>query len=93
MVDLGAQRQLNEIVVYNRIDTQKNGASRSAHLQAWLSDDGEAWSNVYSRQDDVPFGGADGKPLRILMHGRPARFVRLSLPGSTILCLDEIEVY
>jgi hypothetical protein len=93
MVDLRAPHQLNEIVVYNRIDTLKNGAGRSVHLHAWLSDDGGAWSNVYSRLDNIPFGGADGKPLRIPMHRQAARFVRLSLPGNTILCLDEIEVY
>jgi hypothetical protein len=93
MVDLGTEQHLNEIVVYNRIDGQVNGASRSAHLQISLSDDGESWSKVYSRSDDSLFGGADGKPLRILMHGRPARFIRLGLQGKTILCLDEIEVY
>lgn len=92
-VDLGASIPLQEVVVYNRIDTFPRGAVLSSHLRVFLSADGEHWSRVFERHDDEPFGGADGKPLRVLLYGREARFVRLGLPGHGILCLDEVEVY
>lgn len=93
MVDLGSPVPINEVVVYNRIDTTPNGATRAVHLEIYLSQDGESWSKVFSREEDLVFGGADGNPLRVMIYGRTARFVRLGLPGKTLLCLDEIEVY
>jgi SAM-dependent methyltransferase len=93
MVDLGSQNPVDEVVVYNRIDTVANAAVRAAHLRIYLSSDGASWSMVFSREEDAAFGGADGRPLRVLTGGQEARFVRLALPGKTILCLDEIGVY
>jgi hypothetical protein len=93
MVDLGSETRITEVVVYNRIDTIGNAAIRAAHLRIDLSADGASWSNVFSREEDTAFGGADGNRLRALVNGQQARFVRLGLPGKTILCLDEIEVY
>lgn len=93
MVDLGAPTPIQEVVVYNRIDTFARGAELSAHLRISLSQDGRDWARVFERNEDEPFGGVDGNPLRVLIYGRVARFVRLSLPGLGALCLDEIEVY
>ena len=93
MVDLGKITAIEEIVVYNRVDTTPNGAERSAHLRVSLSQDGYAWETIFAREDDAPFGGADGNPLRIDVDGRSARWVKLSLPSVNLLCLDEVEVY
>ena len=92
MVDLGAQLPLREIVVYNRLDDEVV-AARAAHLRLSLSDDGSSWHEVYARREDAPFGGADGAPLRVPLYGRRARYVRVSVPGHTILHLDEVEIY
>jgi hypothetical protein len=92
MVDLGSEVPINEVMVYNRIDTPET-AKRAAHLIISLSDDGVSWLTVFSRAEDTAFGGADGRPLQVVLEGRRARFVRVSLPGRTILYLDEIEVY
>jgi hypothetical protein len=92
-VDLGAPVPIQEVVVFNRIDTFPRGADLSVNLQILLSQDGEHWSRVFERRDEAPFGGADGNPLRVLIYGRVARFVRLSLPGLGTLCLDEVEIY
>lgn len=92
MVDLCAPRPLTDINVYNRLDGDPM-ARRAAHLTVALSDDAQTWRTVFSRTDDAAFGGADGNPLRVLLGGQVARYVRVSLPSEGILHLDEIEVY
>lgn len=92
MVDLGAPRPLSDMSIYNRLDGDP-WARRAAHLSVALSDDARAWRTVLSRTDDTAFGGADGNPLRVLLGGQVARYVRVSLPGEGFLHLDEIEVY
>jgi hypothetical protein len=93
MVDLGSPQPIQEVVVFNRIDTLKGSENYCAKLELLLSDDGENWSKVFDRTDERPFGGADGNPLRILVFGRTARFVRLRAPGNAYLSLDEVQVY
>lgn len=93
MVDLGADTVISEVVVYNRID-QSRSTDKAASLMIAVSDGGDAWRTVYARDQRESFGGADDKPLRVAF-SQPivGRYVRLSLPGRTVLHLDEVEVY
>ena len=88
-VDLGASRPLNELRVYNRLDT---GRERSRTLQAAISDDGQTWARVHD-QMGFAFGGVDGRPLRVMLERRSARHVRLQLTERTHFHLDQVEVY
>ena len=90
MVDLGSVQPLGEAVVYNRLDNQC--APRSRTLRLAVSANGADWTTVYSH-GGVPFGGMDGRPLRVPLGGAPARFVRVSLAGHAFLHLDQVEVY
>jgi hypothetical protein len=93
MVDLGSDMPVREVVVYNVLSAAGHIAGRSNHIRLHLSPDGVSWLTAYARTDDFPFGGADGHPLRVRLHGQTARYVRLDLPGRTVLHLDEVEVY
>ena len=88
-VDLGEIRPLREIRVYNRVDS---GRERARTLQVLLSDDGETWLLAHD-QAGYTFGGKDGRPLRVMLAGKPARYVRLQLQERGYLHLDEVEVY
>ena len=91
-VDLGSSQRISEVLVYNRLD-EPAWAFRAAHLRVSLSDDADTWRTVFARTDDIPFGGADGNPLRVELNGETARYVRISLPAEGFLHLDEIEVF
>ncbi len=89
-VDLGREMPLERVLVYNRCDGATERASR---LELCLSCDGSSWSVAY-RHDGSGFRGVpDGKPLAIGLKGARARFVRVELPGTEFLHLDEVEVY
>lgn len=88
-VDLEAVHALNEVRVYNRMDCARE---RSRTLQVLLSDDGEAWRRVHD-QAGYTFGGADGRPLRVLLSGERARYVRLQLAEPAFLHLDKVQVF
>jgi hypothetical protein len=90
MVDLGAVRSFDEIVIYNRLDS--NCAGRAKNIVVLLSADGERWDQLYSH-DGTIFGGVDGYPLRIQKARSTARFVRIKNPEKQFLHLDEIEIY
>jgi len=92
MVDLGLPLSVMEVVVHNRLDDEP-WARRAAHLCIALSDDAQTWRTVYSRTEDTPFGGADGRPLRVELQEEAGRYIRIFLPEKGILHLDEIEVY
>lgn len=92
MVDLETSQKISEIVVYNRLDDVQS-ALRSAHLCIAISDDRQNWHEVFAREEDFPFGGADGRALRVELTGQSGRYVRVSLPEQGFLHLDEIEVY
>jgi hypothetical protein len=88
-VDLEANTQLNEIRIYNRLD---NCRWRARYLQVLVSSDAKTWDKLHD-QAGHRFGGIDGKPLIIPVKSTTARYVRLQLPGSEELHLDEIEIY
>ncbi len=88
-VDLEEVRPLTEVRVYNRMDS---GRERSRTLQVMLSDDAEAWRLVHD-QGGYTFGGADGRPLRIMLAGDRARDIRLRLAERTYLHLDKVQIF
>jgi len=90
MVDLGEPRRLGRAVIWNRGD---GAAERAFGLSVRLSADGTSWETVHEGKGE-PFGGvAGGKPLEVDLGGRTARLLRIVLPGSSYLHLDEVEVF
>jgi hypothetical protein len=88
-VDLSTIQPLREVRVWNR----GAAAERAFQLQLLVSDDGSHFQKVY-QHDGAPFHGfSDGKPLVIKLDQVSARFVRISVPGTTFLHLDEVEVF
>lgn len=94
-VDLGADRRLDRVVVFNRTD--RGTAGRTAKLEVLVSrsDAPNQFETVY-RHTGQPFGGAgEGEPLVVALADRQivGRFVRLRVPGKCSFALDEVEVY
>jgi hypothetical protein len=89
-VDLGEVQALDHVLVYNRADGTEG---RAARIMLLVSDDGQDWRKVYQNDGSVFRGFPDGKPLTVPLDGQQARFVRLQLPGTEFLHLDEVEVY
>ncbi len=87
-VDLEAVYALNEVRVFNRMDAARD---RSRTLRVSLSEDGDMWRLVHD-QGGYTFGGADGRPLRVMLAGERARYVRLHLAERTYLHLDKVFV-
>ena len=88
-VDLTAAYLLREVRIYNRMDSARE---RSRTLKVLLSLDGEAWDLVHD-QAGYTFGGADGRPLRVMLDDLPGRYVRIQLAERTYLHLDEVQVF
>jgi hypothetical protein len=89
MVDLLKPYPIETIIIHNRLDMCQE---RAADCQVEISRDGKAWSLVHAGA--VWFsGGGVGAPLTLPLGCRAqARFVRVSLPGSTALHLAQVEV-
>lgn len=90
-VDLGKARALDRVVIYNRCDGKVE--DRAASLKVLLSFDGREWKELYRHRGSKFFGQSDGKPLSVPASGAKARFIRIQLPGTQYLHLDEVEVY
>ena len=88
-VDLEDIRPLNEVRIYNRMDSARE---RARTLTVMVSADGKHWTTVHD-QAGYTFGGADGRPLRVMLDGVPARYVRLQLAERNYLHLDEVQVF
>ena len=89
-VDLGQTLPLDRIVIYNRGD---GVAQRAARLKILLSENGRDWQPLYEHDGSEFLGFADQKPLQVVAGDRVARYVRVQLPGTNYLHLDEVEVY
>jgi len=89
-VDLGKAVALDRAVLYNRCD---NCGARNNRIVLSLSDDGKTWTKAYQHDGTLFQGHADKKPLAIPLGGRSARFVRLSLEGTSYFHLDEVQIY
>jgi len=88
-IDLGEPVELDYLLIYNRSDF----AGRAARLIVSISNDGRKFQRVYQHDGTVFLGHTDGKPLRVPLHGVPARLVRLQLPTRDYFHLDEVEIY
>jgi mono/diheme cytochrome c family protein len=88
--DLGASTAIDRVLLFNRCD---HTAGRIARLTLLLSDDGKQFRQVYRHNGSAFYGHPDGKPLKVLLDGTMARFVRIQLPGKNCLHLDEVEIY
>jgi len=89
-VDLGRSEPIGRIVVWNRGDAM---ADRAAALLLKLSDDGKSWRTAYRHGGNLFGGLRDGGPLSIAFTNQSARFVRVQLPTTDFLHLDEVEVF
>jgi len=89
-VDLGATRAIARVVIWNRCAAV---ASRNAHLQIHVSDDGQNWRQVFANDGRVFLGFTDGKPLEARLDAVSGRHVRIQLPGKDFLHLDEVEIF
>jgi hypothetical protein len=90
-VDLEVPSVVRELVVFNRGD-QDELLARALPLEIAFSDDGLDFRRMHVQE--AVFGGRDGTPMRWSLPGSEiTRFVRLSVPRSTCLHLDEVEVY
>jgi hypothetical protein len=89
-VDLGRDRDIAVILIYNRLDGPC--AARARHLRILLSGDNESWDLAY-QHDTSLFGGVDGLPLIVDLKGRHARYVRIDLRERNALHLDQVEIY
>ncbi|OHB79366.1 MAG: hypothetical protein A2V98_00620 [Planctomycetes bacterium RBG_16_64_12] len=90
-VDLGRSLPLDRVVIYNRCDG--NVEARAARLKVLLSSDGDHWTEAYQHDGTAFFGYTDNKPLSVPLNRATARFVRIQLPATEYLHLDEVEVY
>ena len=88
-VDLGQTYPLDRAVLYNRSICPE----RNNHLIILLSDDGKRWQKAWQNNGTLFHGASDGKPMVAPLKGERARLVRLTLPGTDYLHLDEVEVY
>jgi hypothetical protein len=87
MVDLLTRHPIRAVRVFNRMDIP----FRSNGLEVFVSADGRLWDLAGRHHGDAPFGGADGRPLDVAVNAE-ARFIRLELPGTGILHLDQVQV-
>ena len=90
-VDLGAERSVSRVVVWNRCDGGQ--AERAARLGLFFSSDGQDWRPVYRHDGSVFRGFTDQAPLVANLEPTATRFVRVQLPGTTYLHLDEVQVF
>ncbi len=88
-VDLGAVTPVARVVVWNRCDM----ADRAARLSVLASDDGTAWRTVYTHDGTVFYGAKNGPPLTASLEGVATRYIRVQVPDTTYLHLDEVEVF
>ena len=89
-VDLGEAMPLDRLVVFNRCD---HTAGRAVRLAVLLSCDGKDFKQAYQHGGTVFYGQPDGKPLAVKLGATKARYVRLQVPGTNCLHMDEVEVY
>jgi hypothetical protein len=93
MVDLGTERTLTEIRIFNRMD-DTSLAVRARRLEVAVLGESQAWQTVFRKEDESVFGGVDGRPLILPLQASVCgRYVRVQLVGRGFLHLDQVEVY
>jgi hypothetical protein len=92
-VDFARRVNIVEVRLYNRIDAHRASTRclRFAIETAAASGD---WREVFRKDDDVWFGGADGKPFTWRPEvPLPANQLRIRLLGRDFLHFDAVEVF
>ncbi len=94
-VDLGRERDVVRVVVWNRLDYAP-GLHNADHLQLLTSLDGQQWT--LQHENHQHFGGISGTPpleVALPATGIRARFLRLQIPSAVpvFFHLDEVEVF
>jgi len=88
-VDLQKSDALGRVVISNRGGFE----GRAAHLVISVATVADQFFEVY-RHDGTIFGGhKDQSPLVVDLKGKKARWLKIQIPGTNYLHLDEIEVY
>jgi len=92
-VDLGEMLPLAQVRVWNRADSDE-AAKRARHFRILISNDGQDWRQVYQHDGSIFYGYymPDRSALAVKLTNAEGRFVRVQLPGKSILHLDEVEV-
>ncbi len=90
-VDLGGVTSIGRIRIYNRCDGGYE--ARAARLLILLSEDGKDFRQAYQHNGTSFLGKTDSRPLEVSLSEEAARFVRIQLPGTDYLHLDEVEIY
>lgn len=97
MVDLESINRIREIRVFNRLvpfHTEDNIAGRSARLKIEAGGSLDNMKEIFRKDDDISFGGIDGKPLIVVINGTLiARFMRITLLTTNYLHFDQVEIY
>jgi len=88
-VQLNGEMSLDRVLIYNT-DTKGN-VELCRDLLLLVSSDGKTWNEVY-RHNGQLFAGPK-QPVTVPLKGVKARYVRVQLPRTEYLILDEIEVY
>lgn len=92
-LDLETTSLVSEIRLFNRLSSEIL-ARRAYALEILLSNDGETWDVVFSKDDNTYFGGVDGRPL-ICSLSPPvaARWVQVQLKTRDYLHLAQVQVF
>jgi FkbM family methyltransferase len=88
-VDLGQRFEINDILIYNRLDA---GKDRSQSLKVVAGDGKGKLKEIYAPTGGV-FGGIDGYPLHIQPKKLSARIIRIELTEPNCLHLDQVEIF
>ncbi len=90
-VDLKQAIRIDRVLLWNRCDPGM--AQRNDRIQVLASEDGTTFKLLYEHDGTRFLGFPDKRPLSVPLHGSSARFLRLALPGTDYLHLDEVEVF
>lgn len=88
-VDLGSDRPVAEVWVYNRC----HEPDRARAFSVWVAGDGQEWVRAYAKTDGRVFTGNDDPQVCRFDQTIAARHVRIQLDLPGYLHLDEVEVF
>ncbi|SEH56359.1 hypothetical protein BAZSYMA_V2ACONTIG327401_0 [Bathymodiolus azoricus thioautotrophic gill symbiont] len=86
-VDLGSKKNINEIIIYNRIDCCAN---RLSNYQVSISDKADFSTHTY--QQDFHVAPNPKTNIKLDAPGKQGRYVRIQLLDKNYLSLAEVQV-
>lgn len=91
-VDLGSEKSVTELRIYNRIDIP-DCAIRGLRFVIEVGSD-EGWKEIFRKNDSAMFGGRDGNPFVLTPKTSViARHLRLRLLERNYLHYEKIEIF